>query len=179
MCVRESNEEMDKAMDSWSMVNQWAGQEVCEEILANNPKLDPELYTNTDLDMHLAQAAYMPGTKYELRSVDYGPDPLDPSTLDENDYIEELAEDFTYEYLPDAEAPDGEYYVLAFEDGDDNVRFEFFKDPEGSNLIREVRMIGDEEDETLYQANPKDPAEDDTTSGIMSEWCAAVASGQD
>ena len=177
--IRESNEEMDKAMDSWSMVNQWAGQEVCEEILANNPKLDPELYTNTDLDMHLAQAAYMPGTKYELRSVDYGPDPLDPSTLDENDYIEELAEDFTYEYLPDAEAPDGEYYVLAFEDGDDNVRFEFFKDPEGSNLIREVRMIGDEEDETLYQANPKDPAEDDTTSGIMSEWCAAVASGQD
>ena len=177
--IRESNEEMDQAMDSWSMVNQWADQEVREEILANNPELDLKFFTNTDLDMHLAQAAYMPGTKYELRSVDYGPDPLDPSTLDEDDYIEELAEDFTYEVLPDAEAPDGEYYVLAFVDGDDDVRFDFFKDPEGSNLIREVRTIGDEEMETIYQANPKDFSEDDTTTGIMAEWCAAVAAGRD
>ena len=177
--IRESDEEMEEAMDSWTLINQWAGQEVRQEILANNPELELEFYTNTDLDMHLAQAAYQPGTKYELRCLDYGPDALDPAVLDEDDYIEELAEDFTYEYLSDVEAPDGEYYVLAFDDDGEEVRFDFFKDPEAGNLIREVRMIGDEEYETFYQANPKDADEDDIPAAIMSEWCAAIANGSE
>ena len=70
--------------------------------------------------------------------------------------VEELAEEFTYEILPDAEAPDGEYYVMAFDVYGEEVRFDFFKAPEGNNLIRETRMIGDEEYETFYQANPKE-----------------------
>ena len=178
--VRESNEEMTEGMDQWSAINEWAGQEVRGEIIANNPELDVEFYTNTDLDMHLAQAAYKPGTKFELRSLDYGPDALDPKSLNEDDYIENLAEDFTYEILPDAEAPDGEYYVLAFDDDGEEVRFDFFKDPDGSNLIREVRMIGDEEYETFYQANPKEADDaDKTTTGIVAAWCEAIATGED
>lgn len=177
--VRQSNEEMKESMDSWDLIHQWAGQEVCQEILANNPELDPEFYTNTDLDMHLAQAAYMPGTKFELRCLDYGPDALDPAAVDEDDFIEDLAEDFTYEYLPDAKAPAGEYYVLAFGEGDDEVRFDFFKDPEGNNMIREVVLVEGEEYETIYQANPKDIDEDDTTTGIMEKWCAAIAGGKE
>ena len=178
--VRESNEEMDEGMDQWSKINEWAGQEVRQEILANNPELEEEIYTNTNLDIHLAQAAYEPGTKYELRSVEYGPDALDPATLDEDDYIEELAEDFTYEMLPDAEAPDGEYYVLAFDQDGEETRYDFFKDPEGTCLIRETMMIGDEEHETFYQANPKDMDDaDETTTGIMAKWCNAIANGEE
>lgn len=175
--VRESNEEMNEAIEPWTKINEWAGQEVRQEILANNPELDEESYTNTDLDMHLAQAAYRPGTKFELRSLDYGPDPLDPAALGEDDYIEDLAEDFTYEILADAKVPDGEYYVLAFDDNGEETRFDFFKAQEGQNLIREVRVIGDEEYETFYQANAKDLDEDDTTTGIVAEWCAAIVSG--
>ena len=177
--VRESDEEMQEAIDPWTKINEWAGQEVRQEILANNPELDEVFYTNTDLDILLAQAAYQPGTKYELRSLDYGPDALDPSTLDEDDYIEELAEEFTYEILPDAEAPDGEYYVMAFDVYGEEVRFDFFKAPEGNNLIRETRMIGDEEYETFYQANPKEADDADrTTTGIVAAWCEAIADGR-
>ena len=175
--VRASNDEMNKGMDQWTMINEWASQEVRQEILANNPELDEEFYTNTDLDMHLAQAAYKPGTKYELRSLSYGPDALDPSALGEDDYIEDLAEDFTYEILADAEVPDGEYYVLVFDDNGDEVRFDFFEAPEGQNLIREVRKAGDEEYVTFYQANAKDADDDDTAAGIVAKWCAAIANG--
>jgi hypothetical protein len=176
--LRDSDEEMQEAMDQFSKINEWAGQEVRQEILANNPELDEEIYTNTYLDMLLAQAAYGPGIKFELRAVDYGPDPLDPASIDEDDFIEDLAEDFTYEELFDAEAPAGEYYVLAFDVDGEEVRYDFFKDPEGQNLIREVRMVGDEEYETLYQANPKEANDaDETTTGIVAEWCAAIANG--
>ena len=82
-----------------------------------------------------------------------------------------------YDAAADAQAPDGEYYVLAFDDNGEETRFDFFKAQEGQNLIREVRVIGDEEYETFYQANAKDLDEDDTTTGIVAEWCAAIVSG--
>ena len=178
--VRESDEEMTEAREPWIKINEWAAQEVRQEILANNPELDEETYTNTDLDIFLARAAYQPGTEYELRALDFGPDALDPTTLDEDDYIEELAEDFTYEILPDAEAPDGEYYVIAFNPGDDETRFDFFKDPENQNLIRQVMKIGDKEHETFYMANPKEEDDaDKTTTGIVAAWCEAIANGSE
>ena len=178
--VRTSNEEMDASMENWEKLNNWANQEVRQEILANNPELDQEFYTNTNLDMFLAQAAYKPGTKYELRSLDYGPDPLDPASLREDDFIEDLANDFTYEVLPDAQAPDGEYYVMAFDVEGDEVRFDFFQAPGTEDLIREVRTIEGEEYETFYQANPKgmDDA-NKTTTGIVKAWCKAIAGGRD
>ena len=175
--VREQYEDIEEDQEQWTKVNEWASQEVRPEIVANNPELDAESYTNTELDMYLARAAYQPGTKYELRSVDFGPDPLDPSALGKNDYIEELAEDATYEILSDAEGPAGEYYVLAFDD-DENVRFDFFKSEK--NIIREVRgASSDEEIVTYYQANFKDADDDDTAAGIMEEWCSAIVNGDD
>ena len=176
--IRKNNEEMEKDQEQWSKINEWAYQEVREEILANNPELDEEFYTNTYLDMLLAQAAYMPGTKYELRCLAYGPDPLDPAALDEDDYIEDLAEDFTYEELSDAQAPDGEYYVMAFDVNGEEVRYDFFTADDSVNLIREVRPVGDDEMVTFYQANPKEPDDaDKTTTGIMAAWCEAIATG--
>lgn len=175
--LRESNEEMEEAMEDWQTINEWAFQEVRQEIIANNPELDDEFYTNTYLDMLLAQAAYKPGTKFELRALDYGPDALDPASIDEDDYIEDLANDFTYEELDEVTVPDGEYYVLAFDDNGEEVRFDFFKNAESMNLIRQVRTIDGEEVDIYYQANPKDADEDDTTTGIMEAWCAAIANG--
>ena len=178
--VRESydGEGIEEEQEHWSMINEWANQEVRKEILANNPELDPESYTNTYLDMLLARAAYEPGTKYELRSLAYGPDPLDPATLSDNDFAEELAEDFTYEELPDAQAPDGEYEGLAFDVDGEEVRYDFFHASDSKNLIREVRKVGEEEYETLYQATAKDADDvDETTTDIMEEWCAAIANG--
>lgn len=177
--LRADNEEMEKDQDVWTSVNEWASGEVCPRILENNPKLDAEWYTNTDLDMHLAQAAYRPGTKYELRSLEYGADALDPSSLKEDDFIEDLAEDYTYEIQDDVKAPDGEYCVLAFDEDGEEVRFDFFTAQGSRDLIREVRTIGGEEQETFYRAIVKDADEDDTTTDIVEEWCAAIAGGAD
>lgn len=176
--VRENYDDVEKDQQEWTKINEWAGQEVRQEILANNPELDNEFFTNTVLDMYLAKAAYVPGTKYELRSLDFGPDALDPSTLAEDDFIKELADDFTYEVLPDAEAPDGEYYVLAFNEDGEEIRFDFFKSQDGQNLVREVKTIDGEEITTLYQANRKD-ADDagETTTSIVEAWCKSIAAG--
>ena len=177
--VRDTNEEMEAALDDWENLNNWAYQEVREEILANNPELDPEFYSNTLLDMLLAQAEYNPEAKFELRSVDFGPDALDPSTLDDDDFIEDLANDFTYEFLDDAEAPDGEYYVLAFDLDGDEVRYDFFKADDAKNMVREVRTFNGEEYETIYQANPKETEDmNKTTTDIMAAWCKAIATGE-
>ena len=176
--LRESNEEMNAALENWENLNNWANQEVRQEILANNPELDVEFYTNTNLDMYLAQAAYKPGTKFELRSLDYGPNPLDPAALREDDFIKDLANDFTYEELPDVQAPDGEYYVMAFDVDGEEVRFDFFQAPGTENLIRETRTVAGEEYETFYQANPKEMDDaNKTTTGIVKAWCKAIATG--
>ena len=169
--VRESNEEMDAGMDQWSQLNSWARGEVMDEIIANNPELSPETFTNTELDMYLSRAAFEPGTDYEVISLMFGGKGMKAS--EEDDFIEDLADDFTYQMLDDVEAPDGEYIVLNFEE--EGVRFEFFLVEEGKDLIREVRTLDGEEYETLYEASVKD-ADDTgkTTSGIMQEWCDAI-----
>ena len=173
--VRENNEEMAADMDQWSRLNEWAFENVMDEIVANNPELDPEVFTNTNLDMYLARAAFQPGTNFEVKSLQFGDQ--DPKTLDEDDFIEDLADDFTYQVLYDAEAPDGEYIVLNFEE--DGVRFDFFTADE--NIIREVHTMDDgEEFETLYAASVKD-ADDSgkTTTGVMQAWCDAIMNGYD
>ena len=174
--VREQYEDIEEDQKQFTALNEWAGQEVRQEILANNPELDPEFFTNTELDMYLAQAAYKPGTNFVLKSLDLGPDPLDPSQLMEDDYLDELAEEAIYFNVTDEmTAPDGEYNVLSFNDGE--VRFEFFKttDPEEKNLIREVRTVDGEEYTTLYLARFEDP--EDTATDIMERWVQLIANG--
>ena len=173
--VRENNEELAADMDQWSRLNEWAFENVMDEIVANNPELDPEVFTNTNLDMYLARAAFQPETNFEVKSLQFGDQ--DPKSLVEDDFIEDLANDFTYQVLYDAEAPDGEYIVLNFEE--DGVRFDFFKADE--NIIREVHTTDDgEEFETLYAASVKD-ADDSgkTATGVMQEWCDAIMNGYD
>ena len=174
--VRRNNDEMTAGLAEWSKIHEWAWGTVRKEILANNSALSERVYTNTYLDMLLAQAAFREETKYELRSLEYGPEALDPAVLEENSYLEELLEDYTYALLDEDEAPDGEYYVLAFDDHGEEVRFDFFKAEDSRNVIREVRVVAGEEYTTLYQATARntDDAERSTTD-VMEDWCKAIA----
>ena len=171
--VREQYDDIEEDMQQWSKLNEWAFENVRDEILANNSELKPAVFTNTTLDMFLAQAAYRPDTNFEIRSLDYGVQ--DPKAIEENTFIEDLAENFVYDEVYDQETPDGEYIVLNFED--ENLRFDFFQAEEGHNLIREIMTIdGEEAGSTLFAASLKETDDTSrTTTDIMRAWCEAFA----
>ena len=174
--VRESNEAMNEAMETWSDLNAWAYENVRDEIVANDAELDPEVFTNTVLDMYLAGAAFNPDMNFELRSLEFNGQ--QPDILGDEDFIQDLADDFTYQVVDDQEAPDGEYIVLAFPD--DDMRFDFFLADGAHNLVRQVTTINGEETETLYEASPKSADDmDETTTGIMQEWVEEAMNGFD
>ena len=174
--LRETNEEMDEAMDQWTALNEWANGEVRDAVLADNPRLEKEICSNTELDMYLARARY-DGLKYKIRSLEIGE--MDPTVFGEDDFLDEMREDVSFEEvtdLSDAEQPDGEYIVMAFDD--ENVRFDFFLGEGLENYIREVKTTDDgEEVETLYRAIFEDPEESAT--GIMREAIASMAHTDD
>ena len=97
----------------------------------------------------------------------------------QTDFLDEMTEDVSFEEvtdLSDAEQPDGEYIVMAFDD--ENVRFDFFLGEGLENYIREVKTTDDgEEVETLYRAIFEDPEESAT--GIMREAIASMAHTDD
>ena len=169
--IRESNEEMDAAMDQWTNLNDWAWEDVRMAILSANPQLELDTCSNTELDMYLCRARY-DGMKYEIRSLDAGT--FDPTIYGEDDSLEDLTEDVWYaevEEISDEERPDGEYIVMAFDE--DNVQFDFFLGEGMENYIREVKTMDDgEKVETLYKASFKDP--EDSSTGIMKEWIAKM-----
>ncbi len=143
--VRENNEEMMKATEQWSKLNEWAGS-VGKSFIAENPGLVAETRTNTELDIYLNRLAYMPETKYTLSTLDYGP--LNGDGFDATLYLEKLVNGVTYEVV-DEEAPDGEYAVLSFPE--DDIRFDFFFAEGKENYIRQVWNEG--KNELLYKAN--------------------------
>ena len=164
----------DADMELWGDLNEWANTAVRGEILQNNRELDEKHYTNTSLDMFLAKAAFDPNTKFEIRSLSSGT--LDPRAGGEDDFIEDLTEEFTYEAAPEIESPDGEYLVLFFPE--ENVRFDFFEDPEHANVIREVATVDGEEIVTMFKAE-FDRFDDDqkTAGGVMQRWIQSLTQG--
>ena len=174
--LRETNEEMDEAMDQWTALNEWANGEFRDAVLADNPRLEKEICSNTVLDMYLARARY-DGLKYKIRSLEIGE--MDPTVFGEDDFLDELTEDVSFEEvtdLSDEEQPDGEYIVMAFDD--ENVRFDFFLGEGLENYIREVKTTDDgEEVVTLYRAVFEDPEESAT--GIMREAISSMAHTDD
>ena len=167
--VREQYEDIDEDMAQWSRLNEWANDVVIGEIMKNNPELDSAAFSNTELDMFLARAAFRNDTKFVLRTLEFGGNALDPSKLNDDEYIEDLTDDVTYEELFDAEAPDGEYIVMDFEE--EGIRFDFFF--ADKTLIREVYTIDGEEFEKIFRAHFEE--NDETTTDIMQEWCRAIA----
>ena len=166
--IRESDEEMNEAMDQWAELNNWAFEDVRMSILADNPQLELKTYSNTELDMYLARARFG-GEQYEIRSL-YTGEFTDSIFQGDDAALEALTEGVFYEDvtdLPDEEKPDGEYIVMAFDE--DNVQFDFFLGEGLENDIREVKSMDDgEKMETLYRANFKDSGK--TSTGIMKDW---------
>ena len=166
--IRESDEEMNEAMDQWAELNNWAFEDVRMSILADNPQLELKTYSNTELDMYLARARFG-GEQYEIRSL-YTGEFTDSIFQGDDAALEALTEGVFYEDvtdLPDEEKPDGEYIVMAFDE--DNVQFDFFLGEGLENYIREVKSLDDgEKMETLYRASFKDSGK--TSTGIMKDW---------
>jgi len=169
--VREQYENMDEEMELWGKMNEWANSEVCKEILANNEELDEAHFSNTALDMYLARAAYEAGTNFEVKSLEFGN--TVPKIPADDDFVKDLAEDFTFEEISEEETPDGEYIVLNFPD--DEVRFDFFLAKDGENLVRMVYGIDGDEYAELFKATCKDAEDQKTTTQVMQAWCAAIA----
>ncbi len=174
--VRESYDNVEEDQEQWTKLNDWAFENVRDEILGNNLELDPEVYTNTALDMNLCRALFQ-NAPYEVRSLEFGEET--PAMPKDNDYLEDLAEDFVYEYADEGvEAPSGEYIVLAFDD--QNVRYDFFLAEGGENYVREVITIDGEESEYLYLSSGKDAEHAyETTTGVMKAWVDEILRGRD
>lgn len=159
--VRETNEEMEKDIEQWTELNEWANGGLCDEILESNDDLTAVSFTNTELDIYLARIAYDKYTDYTVSTTEFGE--LKSKNLDAKPYAEQLLAGNFVE-VEDAEAPDGEYVVLNFPE--DKVRYDFFTADE--NLVREVR--GNEE--RFFRRAVED---EESNTGIMQEWYDALA----
>ena len=158
--VRANNEEMEAAMELWSELNSWAKGDLISDILALSSDVEQIEYTNTLLDMYLAQIAYGKDIKYTISTTEFGP--LEPGDVDPAKFAEALI--FArFEEVKDKEIPDGEYVVLSFPD--DDIRYDFFLGDK--TLVRETR--GDAV--TMYKVK----AADVNSTDIMQEWYDALA----
>ena len=112
---------------------------------------------------------------YTISTTEFGP--KEPGSVDKTPFVTKLLDGVVFEYA-DTEAPDGEYVVLAFKDGDMDVRIDFFS--ADGNLIRVTRSFTDGaetiENETFYTAHYADGT---TVAGdVMQSWYdALVAAG--
>ena len=157
---RATVEEMTRDQAQWTTLCEWA--ENVPMNLAEKNGLESKSFSNTDVDIYLARAAWLDGVNATLSTTEYGP--VEVKGVDGTPYAEYVMHGF-FDRIDDAEAPDGEYVVLNFPD--DDVRLDFFFAPD--NYVR-VTSGGSE---TLYQAVWWD--DDISNAGAMQGWYYAVA----
>ena len=149
-------------MEVWSKLNEWAS--TVPETFVNDNGLILDKLSNTNLDIYLARIAYQGFTDYTLSSLEHGV--WGPAAVDPAPHLEKL-KDVSFENAGDIEAPDGEYVVFTVPD--EKVRYDFFFDPDGQNLVREVHEFEDGDSyEVLFKANV--PEGSPTINEIMNEW---------
>ncbi len=165
--MRENNEAMKREQDQWILLNNWAYSKVREDFLKDN-NLETLVYDNSDVSIAIARAAYKPDVRYTVSTTAYGP--IEPKNFDAAPFAEQLLQNAVYERT-DAEAPDGEYVVLAFPD--EGLRYDFFKLKDHENYVREVRQDGTE---TLYKAIFFYGSA--RASAVMQEWYDALVAQQ-
>lgn len=141
--MRENNEAMKRDQAQWTMLNEWAWSSVRTDFIRDN-SLETAAYDNSEVSIAIARAAYKPGVRYTVSTTEHGP--VELKNFDAAPYAELLLQNAVYERT-DAEAPDGEYVVLAFPD--EGLRYDFFKLKDHENYVRGVRPDGTE---TLYKA---------------------------
>ncbi len=162
--MRENNEAMKRDQAQWTMLNEWAWTSVRTDFIQAN-HLETAAYDNSEVGMAIARAAYKPGVRYTVSTTEYGP--IEPKGFDAVPFAELLLQNAVYERT-DAEAPDGEYVVLAFPD--EGLRYDFFKLQDHENYVREVRQDGTE---TLYKAIFFYGSA--RASAVMQDWYDALA----
>ena len=149
------------ALEIWGKLNEW-GHSVRETFITENKGLTPEKFTNTQLDVSLANMMYMDDVNYTVSTLEYGPQ--QPNGIKASDYITPLVQNVTYSIVRDEEAPDGEYVVLNFPDVD--LRFDFFLMDGKENYIRQTWFDG--KYELLYKAEFDD--ENIKASQVMNDF---------
>ena len=160
--VRESYDIDSDSADwqQWSALNEWAW--TVQDTFAADNGLTLCSFTNTAVDMCLAQVAYM-DEPYTLTALDYGT--LTDEDADVSAYPDRLLDGVTFEMVESGLRPDGEYIILELPQTGECL--EFFL-AEG-NYVREVY----DGEETLYQASYFDSETD--TAMVAREWYDALA----
>lgn len=120
-------------MDLWSKLTGWAGASAPEQFIADN-NLTACSFSNTGLDMLLAQIAWEGNTAYTMSSLDHGT--FEPAGANGASFAEELLSSTCLETADEEETPDGEYFVL--NDTAGNARYDFFQSGDG-RYVRETR----------------------------------------
>ena len=167
--VRESYEGIAEGTNEdwklWGRLNVWADT-VPAAMIAENPGLTEEKRGNTELDIMLSHVAYRDDTLYTISTTEFGP--LSPEGTDAAPYLEKLMAGVKYEFLRNAEAPDGEYVVLEFPET--QRRFDFFLMEGEKNVIRYLNGGGFE---SFYLATFDDG--ETKASDVMLDWYHALA----
>lgn len=161
--VREEYTDIEKDMEQWTRLNEWAAA-VPETFVRDNEGLTLEKHSNTDLDQYFARIAYRDDVDYTLAATQYGV--LKPGDEDISSFVNRMIKGVTYSFAEIDTAPEGEY--VAMEIPGDNVRYDFFFAEEGQNYIREVREVDGESYETFFEAEFADDAY--TANEIMNDW---------
>lgn len=161
--VREEYTDIEKDMEQWSRLNEWAAT-VPETFVRDNEGLTLEKHSNTELDQYLARIAYRDDVDYTLEAAQYGV--LKHGDEDVTPYATRMIKGVTYSFAEIEKAPDGEY--IAMEIPGDHVRYDFFFAEEGQNYIRESREVDGETYETFYEAEFTDDTY--TANEIMNDW---------
>ena len=158
--ARATSEEMERDMDQWSMLCDWAGY--VSSGFNDKNGLEYVWYGNTEVDMYLARAAWEDGVNATLSTTEFGP--IEIKGVDGTPYAEFVMQGFFYE-VDSEETPDGEYVVLNFPDED--VRIDFFFAPGGYARVTAGGY------ERLYQAMWTD--DNISYAEAMQGWYYAVA----
>ena len=119
-------------MEQWSKLYDWINGAVCEQLIRDNG-LFACRYSNTGLDMLLAQIAWGGNMSYTLGGLEYGE--LQPADTQMAAFAEEILTRTTFTYTDRTESPDGEYLYLTDTYGE--VRYKFFSGENGSVVLEE------------------------------------------
>ena len=164
---RETPEQMQADQEDWTAACEWADS-MRAAFIAENEGLTAKTFDNSTPAIYIARAALEDGANFEISTTEFGP--MAPNGVDGLPFFQKLVENATYEYVDMEEGPDGEYVVLSFPD--DNIRFDFFKDENNKNLIRQVTTADDEEYSYYFKATLADDSVQATD--VMQEWYNAL-----
>ena len=162
--VRENYGNKDD-LAQWTMLNEWAWNEVRDTFIRENEGLARETYGNADLDIYLARTAYADNTKYTL--VSPADEPMEPNGVYAAPFVMKLIRNTEVKAIDAAEMPDGDYIAIDFPD--DDIRFDFFLAKGSRNIYRQV-WSGNEQYFELHFSDGETSAAD-----VMLEWYDALA----